>query len=131
MRYLKGERMNRTPVTLAAFLVLVIAITSIGLMTDLIPGGLIIGGEYNLPPGESSGNLTALFARIAVPDDAIINGCILSFSSDINVGGTITDGIRALESEVKLLESSHVNGQVHQKDIVHWILLLPVVVQIP
>lgn len=122
--------MTRFIVFLTGFLVIIIATLGLGMQTDILPGTLIIGGEYSLPSGQNPGTLTALFARVTVPDDAIVNGRIFSFSSDISVRGTVTNGIRALESDIILRETGQVTGDVSQKDILHWILLLPSLVQI-
>jgi hypothetical protein len=123
--------MARSLLFLSIIVVVFVAATGIGFPAQLVHSSLIVGGQYSLPAGQTTENLTVLFANLTVPDDAVLDGSLLSFSSNVDVRGSITDGVRAIESDINFRETAQVDGQINEKDFIHWILLLPNIVCLP
>jgi hypothetical protein len=104
------------------------------LLAVLITGALavinhdtyIIGGDYVVHEGNIvHGNLRLFFAQVTLEKDAHVEGAILSFSSTMDVRGTVTGNISSLESEVKVRESAHIKGIPSDTNILPLVLLLP------
>lgn len=124
--------MNRIIITLASIFAVLLATLNFGLKADLIPVTVVMGGEYTLQPGQTiHGDLAAVFARVTIPDGATINGSVFSLSSDVDIYGVVTNSVRAVESAVQVRDTGHVNGQVNDKGLLHWVVLLPNITHLP
>jgi len=101
-------------------------------LVALFPGAFVVGGHFYVGPGQTlDEDVSFFFAQVTIDEGASVDGHIFMFSSALDLGGNVTNGIRGLESDLTLRESAQVAGAVDETDLVHWTLLLPAINQIP
>lgn len=86
----------------------------------------VVGGEYVVPQGETvRRNLSLFFAQVSLEKDARLEGSILSVSSVVDIGGTVTGDISSLESEVRVRQSANVKAIPRDTGVFPLVVLLP------
>lgn len=86
----------------------------------------IIGGEYVIHEGETlHGNLGLFFTQVILEKGTRVDGKILSVSSTIDVRGTVTGDISAIESEVEIEQPADVKIISREPDVIPFVILLP------
>jgi hypothetical protein len=117
--------------TLFSVAALLVAAVSLPFMV-LQPGPVVIGGHYHIGSGEAlSGNMSFYFAQVTIDEGALVNGHISLYSSTLDLRGTVTKGIQAFESDLKLRDSGLVDGKIEQSGLLHWTVLLPAILSLP
>lgn len=72
-----------------------------GLFISLNRAVYVVGGEYTVPSGETiQGDLNILFAQVTLEDGAKVNGMIRTFSSNVILDGSVSEGILSMGSDV-------------------------------
>lgn len=95
-------------------------------------GMFVVGGSHHIHAGESlKEDVRFYFAQVTVDKGASIDGKVFLFSSTLDLGGHVSKDIRALESDLTLRQSAEVDGEIGEKDLIHWTVLLPTVAQLP
>jgi len=98
----------------------------------LQPGALILGGHYDVGPGETlPKDVSIYFAQVTIAEGATVEGQVFLYSSTLDLGGVVTEGIHAFESDLTLRDSARVQGEIDESDFIHWTLLLPKALQLP
>ena len=110
-----------------SLLVLVVLSASLTGWQLLSPSGsYIIGGAYVIHGGKVvNGNLQAFFAQIILEDGARVEGRIVLVSSTLDVAGSVSGKILAVDSDITIRETARLNESVRRADAVPYILLLP------
>jgi hypothetical protein len=86
----------------------------------------IVGGEYVVRKGEIvDGNLGLFFAEVTLEKGARVDGTVLSFSSVVDVYGTVAGNISSLESEVNVRPSAQVKVVPKDTGVFPVVILLP------
>ena len=89
-------------------------------------GGYVVGGEYVIRNGEVvSGNLEALFAQVTLEEGARVEGRIVSFSSALDLAGTVRGGILAIGSDITVREAAQLVKSSRRLGRLPYVLLLP------
>ena len=110
------------PLVTLMFLVMLLT----GALALINHNSYIVGGEYVIRGGETvQGNLSLFFAQVTLEKDARLEGSILSFSSVVDVGGTVTGNISSLESEVNVRQPAEVKVVPRDTGVFPLVLLLP------
>jgi len=115
--------------TLAVFSLaaILLAVLSAPLVA-LYPGAFVVGGHYYVGPGQTlDEDVSFFFAQVTIDEGASVDGHVFLFSSALDLGGNVTDGIRGLESDVTVRETAQVAGAVNETGLIHWMLLLPAI----
>jgi hypothetical protein len=95
-------------------------------------GELVVGGHYTVGPGETlKEDVSFYFAQVTIEDGASVDGHVFLYSSTLDLGGSVTEDIHAFESDLTLRESARVNGEIDERDFIHWTLLLPAAAKLP
>jgi hypothetical protein len=116
---------------ISSFAIVLLATLSMPFLI-LHPGGFVLGGRHHITPATAlEKDISFYFAQEAVDEGALVKGHIFLNSSTLDLHGHVTEDIHAFESNVILHETVLVDGKIDQKDIIHWTLLLPAIVQIP
>ena len=98
----------------------------------LQPGAFILGGHYNVGPGETLPNdISIYFAQVTVAQGATVEGRVFLYSSTLDLSGVVSEDIRAFESDLTLRSTARVQGEIYESDFIHWTLLLPKALQLP
>ena len=96
------------------------------------PGMFVLGGHYHIGQGESlKEDISFYFTQVTIEEDAIVEGQVFLFSSTLDLAGHVTEDIHAFESDLTLRESARVDGEIGEKDLIHWTFLLPAMAQVP
>ena len=96
------------------------------------PGTFVLGGHYYIGKGEFlKEDISFYFTQVTIDEDAAVDGHVFLFSSTLDLAGHVTEDIHAFESDLTLRESAHVDGEISEKDLIHWTFLLPAMAQIP
>ena len=91
---------------------------------------LIMGGEYIVHQGEIvHGNLEFAFAQVTLEEGSHLDGGIISFSSAVDVCGTVSGNISSLESDFQLEKSARVKALPRDKGVFPFVILLPKMVR--
>lgn len=99
--------------------------------TLLHPDEVVVGGHYRVGPGESLKNDTSFyFTQVRIEEGASVEGRVFLYSSTLDLRGRITEDIHAFESDLTLRESAQVEGEIKEKDFIHWTILLPAMAQV-
>jgi hypothetical protein len=86
----------------------------------------VIGGQYNLLPGEIvHGNLKLAFAQVNLQEGSRIDGEILSISSAVDIHGAVAGKISSIESDLEIDDSADVRSVDQDKDVIPFVILLP------
>ena len=122
--------MIRTFVTL---LIATVLLAGLGIpLVAVQPGVFVLGGQYNLTPGETlQEDMNFYFAQVTIDDGASVEGHIYLFSSTLDLGGVVTEDVHAFESDLTLRETAQVHGEIDERDFIHWTLLLPAIALVP
>lgn len=113
--------------TTAIFLgaTILLAILSIPMMV-IQPGEAIVGGHTYIGPNETlKENVHFYFAQVTIDEGASVEGRVFLYSSTLDLRGSVTEGIQAVESDLTLRETAHIDGEIDQTEFIHWTLLLP------
>lgn len=106
-----------------------------GLASPLVvlqPGQSILGGTYHIGQNEPlKEDVNFYFAQVIVEEGASVDGHVFLFSSTLDLAGQVTGDIHAVESDLTLRESARVGGEIGEKDLIHWTLLLPATARLP
>lgn len=95
-------------------------------------GETVLGGQYRVGRGENLDRDTSFyFAQVTIEEGASVEGHLFLYSSTLDLAGQVTEDIHAFESDLTLRESAHVEGEVDEKDFIHWTFLLPAMAHIP
>ena len=101
-------------------------------LVALFPGAVVVGGHFYVGPGQTlEEDVSFFFAQVTIDEGASVDGHIFMFSSALDLGGNVSNGIRGLESDLILRETAQISGAVDETDVIHWTLLLPAIDQIP
>lgn len=114
-------------VFLLPWLILFVLVGSVfGLSVGFHRNICVVGGEYVIREGHAvSGDLISFFTQVTVEKGAFVNGSILSFSSTLDISGSVTGNISSLESDVKVRKSAEINAIPNNNGILHLVILLP------
>lgn len=95
-------------------------------------GETVLGGHYHVRPGETLHNdMRFYFAQVTIDEGASVDGHIFLYSSTLDLQGDVTEDIHAFESDLTVRETAHVDGEIDEKDFIHWTLLLPAAARLP
>jgi hypothetical protein len=98
----------------------------------LQPGMLVLGGHYRVGPGETiKEDMNFYFAQVTIEEGALVEGHVFLFSSTLTLAGQVSEDIHAFESDLTLRETARVDGEIGEKDFIHWTVLLPASARIP
>jgi hypothetical protein len=87
---------------------------------------VIIGGDYLVPNGEVvHGNLRLFFSQVTLEKNARVEGAILSFSSTLDVWGTVRGNITSLESEINIRPSAQIKDVPMDTSVFPLVLIIP------
>jgi hypothetical protein len=101
-------------------------------LTLLQPGAFVLGGHYHITAGEAlNEDISFYFAQVTIDEGAKVDGHIFLYSSTLDLRGDVTENIHAFESDLTLRASARVEGEIDEKDLIHWTLLLPAMTQLP
>lgn len=119
--------------SLAIFSVAAILLSAFSIpIMALNPGKTIVGGHHHLSPGETlQEDVSFYFAQVTIDEDTAVDGHIYLYSSTLDLRGNVTEDIHAFESDLTVRESARVDGQIDDKDFIHWTMLLPAIAQLP
>jgi hypothetical protein len=96
------------------------------------PGMFVLGGHYYIGQGESlKEDISFYFTQVTIEEDAIVEGQVFLFSSTLDLAGYVTEDIHAFESDLTLRDSAQVDGEIAEKELIHWTFLLPALAQVP
>jgi hypothetical protein len=110
--------------TLGILMFLVILGT--GALNGINHNKYIIGGEYVVHRGEiSHGNLELAFAQVTLEEGSHIDGAIHSFSSAVNIHGSVSGNILSIGSDIKLVTPAKVKYLPHNQIVFPYVILLP------
>jgi len=97
-----------------------------GIVPGLTDVRFVVGGSQTLQPGRVvDGTLVVLFGQLAVEPDAVVQGDLIAFSSDVSIRGAIQGEILSLESDVNLHAFASRSQTFRKLDLLHVILQLP------
>ena len=117
--------------TIYSFAAILLAVLSVPVMT-LQPGAMIVGGHYHIGPGESlKEDVSFYFAQVTIDEGATVDGHVFLYSSTLELRGHVTEDIHAFESDLTVRERARVDGEIDERDILHWTVLLSAAVQLP
>ena len=98
----------------------------------LFPGEIILGGQHHITAETPlDKNVSFYFAQVTVDEGAQVDGHIFLCSSTLDLGGNVTNGIHAIESDLTVRNTAHIEGKIDQTDFIHWTLLLPAIARVP
>lgn len=101
-------------------------------LAALQPGIFILGGHYRIGTGETlQEDASFYFAQVTIEEGASLDGHLFLFSSTLELGGHVSEDIYAFESDLTLRESARVDGEIDEKDFIHWTVLLPASARLP
>jgi cytoskeletal protein CcmA (bactofilin family) len=93
---------------------------------------IVLGGHYHITAGEAlNEDISFYFAQVTIDEGAKVDGHIFLYSSTLDLRGDVTENIHAFESDLTLRASARVEGEIDEKDLIHWTLLLPAMTQLP
>jgi hypothetical protein len=97
-----------------------------GMVGSLDHNTYVIGGEYTLHKDEIvQGKLHLFFAQATIEKGSHIEGDISSFSSSIDICGSVTGNISSMESDIQFDKTADFRGLVQDKDVLPFVILLP------
>ena len=115
-------KVNLLPLVILMFMVVLISAA----FAVINHNTYILGGEYVVHEGETvHGNLGLFFAQVKLEKDTHVEGAILSVSSTVDIQGTVTGNLSAIESEVKIGQTAEVKIIPKDTDIFPFVILLP------
>jgi hypothetical protein len=107
------------------FLIFLLLLTG-GVISALDNRTFVIGGEYIVPKGEIvQDNFELAFAQVTLEKDSLIKGDISSFSSTIDICGSVTGNISSIESDIELERTAKVKSLPQEKGVIAFVILLP------
>ena len=117
--------------TIFSFAAILLSVLCVPFML-LSPGEVVVGGHYHIGPDETvKEDVSFYFAQVTIDESASVEGHVFLYSSTLDLRGHVTEDIHAFESDLVLRENARVDGEIGEKDFIHWTLLLPAAARLP
>jgi hypothetical protein len=95
-------------------------------------GEIVVGGHYIVGPGETlDKDISFYFAQVRIDEGASVESHVFLYSSSLDLRGRVTEDIHAFESDLTVRETAQVDGEIDEKEFIHWTVLLPAAAKLP